>query len=176
MAELNAFEKIVLVRELHGITHTQKLILLILATHIGGHDSYCISLTTFQKECCISSRHNVTDNLQILKDMKIIKVVTPYKHDKSFRYAIDFAYLARYRKGTSTAKELVPERNQTGTAEEPDWCRKGTSASTGKELISNINNINKKNNSDLANIELKKIRDKLGLKLLVGPRNIIPDG
>jgi len=133
---MKPFEKIVAVRSVGDISPVQKLILIIIATHLGESDFAFLSLSTLQRECCIATRHNITDNIKVLIDKNYLIKKTPSDGYKSNRYGINFEKIK-----ASAAKELVPQRNQTSAVKELDQCRKGTRLVPQRNPKRNINKI-----------------------------------
>lgn len=166
---MNAFEKIVVVRAMRGISYIQKLIMLTLVTHIGEHDSYCVSITTLQKECCIASRSTITENIQKLIKYQLLEILSPRTKDRSQRYMINFTSITQSSRWTSPVSGLVQQMDQASPADGLPQSSRWTSASPSAGLINNINNINKKNNSDVGKEERKNIRRKLGLRVITEP-------
>jgi len=102
---MNPFDKISLVREFSGIPSSQKSILLNIATHLGKNDFAFLSLSTLQKECCLT-RGNVSKNLKKLIDKELIIKMPPSQKYRSNQYSINFDAL------TGTETLLAPKDYQ----------------------------------------------------------------
>lgn len=93
ISKLKPFEKIEIIRKCSGLSILQKLLLLTIATHLGKNDYVFLSITTLQKECCVTTRTPITQNIQALIDADIIWKVAPSGKYKSNRYGINFDVL-----------------------------------------------------------------------------------
>lgn len=116
-----AFDKINFVRSFDdgNITPSQKLILLVIATHLGDNDFVFLSLTTFMQECCLT-RTNASSNLKKLINCGYLIKLPPSDGFRSCRFLIDFKKLA------STKTVLVPEQYLTSTGTVLDQYRNST--------------------------------------------------
>ncbi len=114
VAKLQPFDKIENVRKCTGLSSTQKLILLIIASHLGKNDFCFLSFTTLQKECCIAKRTAISDNLTALIDAEIIWKIPPSKGYKSNRYGINFEKLVT--DGYHCSNLRLPDRSPTVTS------------------------------------------------------------
>src|SRR5579862_8295725 len=95
VTNLRPFDKIEIIRKCTGLTATQKLILIVIASHIGKNTFCYIGYSKLQQECCLSSRTSLSQNLSILESNKIIWILPPNEEHKSNRYGIDFDLLVR---------------------------------------------------------------------------------
>ena len=93
IANLKPFDKIHLVRKFTGITHTQKIILLVIATHLGSNNSCYVSISTLLSECCLSKRDAITINIKKLIDLGVLFKISPSLGFKSNQYGINFHLL-----------------------------------------------------------------------------------
>lgn len=129
---MKPFDKICLVREVSGLSATQKLLLLTIATHLGENDFCFLSITTLQKECCVAKRHTITDNLKVLIDLGYIIRLHPRPGFKSNQYQINFEKIQEKLstdqsfKGTSKKGELVLLRDQGSPSKGLDQSFTGT--------------------------------------------------
>jgi hypothetical protein len=89
ISKLKPFDKIEIIRKCIGMTSTQKLLLLVLSSHLGKQNFCYLSLTTLQKETCLS-RTSISDNLRLLVLSKILWQLPPSNGYKSNRYGINF--------------------------------------------------------------------------------------
>ena len=87
---MKPFQKIVLTRQVSGISSTQKLILLLIATHIGNNEFAFISLDTLMEESCIKKRTSIVEGLNILSELELIIKLEPSNGYKSSRYGLNF--------------------------------------------------------------------------------------
>lgn len=97
IASLKPFDKIVLVRDINFISHTQKIILFIIATHLGNNDFCWLSISTLLKECCLTRRDAVTINISVLVSAGILLKSPPRKGYKSNQYSINFNQIQHYQ-------------------------------------------------------------------------------
>lgn len=95
MPKLKPFDKIEIARKCTGLSSTQKLILLIIATHLGKNDFVYLSYDTLQLECSIAKRTAIADNLTALFNAGVIWILPPSDGYKSNRYGIHFDYLLK---------------------------------------------------------------------------------
>jgi hypothetical protein len=86
---MTPWEKIIFIRDKINLTHIQKLILLIIASHIGNNDFAYLSITTIQNECGIKKRTSVTDHLQALQEIGLITILPPSDGYSTNRYLIN---------------------------------------------------------------------------------------
>jgi hypothetical protein len=89
---MKPFDKIEIIRKCTGFTATQKLILLIIASHLGKNDFCFLSLSTLQKETGLS-RSTLSDNLKLLMLVEVIWKLNPREKIKSNQYGINFNLL-----------------------------------------------------------------------------------
>ncbi len=123
--EFTAWDKINLVRGFDDgrITSTEKFVLLIIATHLGGNDFAWLSLTTLMRECS-QSRGVLNNNIKKLVEKGYLTKISPGDGYKSCRFIIEFENLS----STETVLEpvdnsgsLVRKPYQTGTETVLDW-------------------------------------------------------
>ena len=107
IANLKPFDKIHLVRKFTGITHTQKIILLVIATHLGSNNSCYVSISTLLSECCLSKRDAITINIKKLIDLGVLFKISPCLGFKSNQYGINFDLLVTLGDQTSHPRLLV---------------------------------------------------------------------
>lgn len=93
ISKLKPFDKIEIVRKVQRLSITQKLILIIIATHVGKNEWCFVSLSTLQEECCITKRTALISNIKSLINANILWKIPPSKGFKSNRYAINFNLL-----------------------------------------------------------------------------------
>jgi len=134
---MKPFEKINAVRKISGITSTQKLILLVIATHLGENDLAFLSLTTLQAECCLA-RSNISKNLNRLIELGLVLRRPPSDGFKSNRYGIAFENL------DSSGTLLVVEQYQSSSVPVLDQYRSATKVVAEQHPKRNINNNEKK--------------------------------
>lgn len=113
MAVIKPFDKIEIIRKCTGLSSTQKLILLIIASHLGKQDLCYISFNTLQEECCLKKRNAVSDNLKSLIDVNILWKIPPSDGFKSNRYGINFNLLVT--NGYQCGNPRLPDRYPTVT-------------------------------------------------------------
>ncbi len=87
---MKPFDKIIKVRSLTGLSSSEKVILLILATHVGKNENCFLSLDTLAEETGIQRRHTVIKYIDRLVERRIIDRIPPSNGFKSNRYAINF--------------------------------------------------------------------------------------
>lgn len=113
LANLTPFDKIEIVRKCEGLSSTQKLILLVIATHLGKNDFAFLSLTTLQKECCLKKRTALSHNLHALIEADIVWRLPPSDGFKSNRYGINLQKLVT--NGHQCSDLRLPDRSPTVT-------------------------------------------------------------
>ncbi len=96
MGKLKPFDKIEIIRRCTGITSTQKLILLTIATHLGKNDFAYVGLNTLKDECCLVKKSALTKNLSFLIDIAVLWKLPPSDGFKSNRYGINFDLLVTH--------------------------------------------------------------------------------
>lgn len=162
MAKLRPFDKIEKVRSITGLTSTQKLLLLIIATHLGKNEFCYISITTFQEECCLKKRDAITDNLQVLIDLNLIWKLPPSKGYKSNRYGINFDLLVTVGDWTSHRRLLdqSPTVTRLVTVGDSKRNRKEIEKKLKENLVDNSNGKAKENVEQVWD----EIRQKCGIR------------
>lgn len=109
---MNGFDKIEIVRKLEGITSTQKLILLVIATHLGDNEFSFPSISTLQKECCIKKRTAIIKNINELVELEFVIKLPPSNGFKSNRYSINFLQVTSNPRLPVSRKSLVTDGYQ----------------------------------------------------------------
>lgn len=89
MSALKPFDKINIIRKCIGFTATQKLLLLLIASHLGKNEFCFLGLRTLQKESGLS-RSTISDNIRLLIEVDVIWKLLPGDGFKSNRYGINF--------------------------------------------------------------------------------------
>lgn len=89
ISKFQAFDKIEVIRKVTGFTPAQKLLLLLISTHLGKNNFCFLSLTTLMTESGMS-RTAVSDNLSKLAAVEVIIKLAPNEDFKSNRYGINF--------------------------------------------------------------------------------------
>ena len=113
ISKLRPFDKIEIIRKTSGLSSTQKLILLTIATHLGVAEFAYLSLSTLQKECCIKKRTALSHNLQSLIMVDIIWFLPPSDGFVCNRYGINFKKLVT--NGHYAGDPRLPDRSPTVT-------------------------------------------------------------
>lgn len=160
---MTPFEKICAVRSLRGITSTQKLILLTIATHLGEKDFCYMGYTRLQQECCIAKRNAISDNLSILENKKYVEITPPSEGYKTNRYKINFDTINRSPRVTSNSRLLVTEGYQTSNRRLPRLVTDGYSIEqlNNKEIT---NTRTHARSDDVAKQTLREINRKVRFK------------
>lgn len=104
---MTPFEKIIAIRDLQGINSIQKIILLIIATHLGNNDFAFLSLTTLQEECCIKKRDSITNAITSLINLGYLSKKSPSDGYISNRYWIHYEAINQSPTVTSHRQSLV---------------------------------------------------------------------
>ena len=157
ISKLKPFDKIEIIRKCSGLSSTQKLILLVIATHLGKNEFCFLSFNTLQKECSLKNRTALSDNLTSLINVDILWKINPGPKFKSNRYGINFNLLVR-------------DAYQCGTPRLPDQCGTRTKVVRDTYPKRNINKVkeNKEelsmNKSEKALKAIDEIRKKCNIK------------
>jgi hypothetical protein len=110
ISKLKPFDKISLVRKCIGLSPIQKLILLVVASHLGKNDFCFLSIPTLLKECGLKHRSSLISNIDVLIKLNILWKLPPDKGFKSNRYGIRFEELVRVADWGSARSGLVGVR------------------------------------------------------------------
>jgi hypothetical protein len=158
ISKLKPFHKIDIIRKCTGFTATQKLLLFIIASHLGNNEFSFLSLTTLQKETGLS-RTAITDNLRLLLLVDVIWKIDSGKKYRSNRYGINFSKLVvlDYQCSSLGLLGWSPRTTRVVVSDYPKGNIKGS-----KEIKEDPSS---KNNSKIKSQKaIKEIRIKLNLK------------
>lgn len=153
--QLSAFDKINLVRAFDDnlICIGEKLILLVIATHLGDNDFAWLSLSTLMIECC-QGRTTLSNNInKLIKKGYLIKI-KPSEGYRSNRLQINFQRLA------STVSVLVSKQYPTSTETVLDQYQNSTPLVSNQYPNRKINTIEKKIKRKRASRPIKRSLSK----------------
>jgi len=136
-----SFEKIIAVRKLENINSTHKLILLVIATHIGQNEYAFPSIPTLAKECCLSERR-IYSNIKELSELGLLVKLKSDGKFKSNRYALNLSTPLTERH--PDGKSPLTESHYTPDVSSGYPCRSVTPPLTERHPKENINNNEKK--------------------------------
>lgn len=137
---MTPFEKIIAIRDIENLPHAQKIILLIIATHLGENDFSFLSLETLQKKCGLA-KPNLTSNINKLISHGYLDRLHPSDGYKSNRYFINFSTVCQLRSIASNGALPVTERNPSSNGALPHQSRSVTPPVTERYPKRNIKEI-----------------------------------
>lgn len=113
---MTPWDKVIAIRNLRNMPHVQKIILFVIATHLGNNNFAYPSLTTLQEECGLA-RDNLSSNLNKLINSGYIQKLPPLLPKiKSNRYIVNFSVFCQEQSTTSSGKLLVVKNYQSSSA------------------------------------------------------------
>jgi hypothetical protein len=154
MPKLKPFDKIEIVRQCGQLSSTQKLILLIIASHLGKNEFCYLSYNTLQAECCLAKRNAISENLTALAKAGIISILPPSEGFKSNRYSIYFDRLVT--NGYQCGNPRLPVRVPTVTSAVTDGYPNRKINKVKRNKRENLNNSESKTKAEEARASIRK--------------------